>query len=215
MPNLRLLMRAPRALLGAPRGRRPPAATPCWAAPPAVPAFFRPSVATRLGSAAVGPRRGPPQPSPDPWSPIALARAGPTTRRARRRRRGCACAAGASKMDQGSQKEFFAEATESQRYRLTEVIGKGSYGVVASAVDQFTGGRPCCSFLLFSQGLSSWAHAASLWLGCAAAAACLWEAASLCLAQHWVDLFFCCIVSGTCSVWLRCPRASAAGSVSR
>ena len=37
------------------------------------------------------------------------------------------------------QKEFFAEATESQRYRLTEVIGKGSYGVVASAVDQFTG----------------------------------------------------------------------------
>lgn len=42
-------------------------------------------------------------------------------------------------MDQSSQKEFFAEATESQRYRLTEVIGKGSYGVVASAVDQFTG----------------------------------------------------------------------------
>lgn len=38
------------------------------------------------------------------------------------------------------QREFFAEATEAQRYKLTEVIGKGSYGVVASAVDQFTGG---------------------------------------------------------------------------
>ncbi len=53
------------------------------------------------------------------------------------------------------QREFFAEAIEAQRYKLTEVIGKGSYGVVASAVDQFTGavapwcGRcaclPCCS----------------------------------------------------------------------
>lgn len=39
-------------------------------------------------------------------------------------------------------KDFFAESTESQRYRLTEVIGKGSYGVVASAVDQFTGEAP-------------------------------------------------------------------------
>lgn len=37
------------------------------------------------------------------------------------------------------QREFFAEATEAQRYKLSEVIGKGSYGVVASAVDQFTG----------------------------------------------------------------------------
>ncbi|PSC71749.1 Mitogen-activated kinase 17 [Micractinium conductrix] len=37
------------------------------------------------------------------------------------------------------QREFFSEATEAQRYKLTEVIGKGSYGVVASAVDQFTG----------------------------------------------------------------------------
>jgi hypothetical protein len=35
-------------------------------------------------------------------------------------------------------KDFFATSgpTESQRYKLTEVIGKGSYGVVASAVDQ-------------------------------------------------------------------------------
>lgn len=38
-------------------------------------------------------------------------------------------------------KDFFAEATESNRYKITEVIGKGSYGIVASAVDQFTGER--------------------------------------------------------------------------
>lgn len=39
-------------------------------------------------------------------------------------------------------KEFFASTgpTEVQRYKLTEVIGKGSYGVVASAVDQFNNG---------------------------------------------------------------------------
>lgn len=37
------------------------------------------------------------------------------------------------------QREFFSEATEAQRYKLAEVIGKGSYGVVASATDQFTG----------------------------------------------------------------------------
>ena len=39
-------------------------------------------------------------------------------------------------------KEFFATTgpTEAQRYKLTEVIGKGSYGVVASAVDQFNNG---------------------------------------------------------------------------
>lgn len=42
-------------------------------------------------------------------------------------------------MTQMEQKDFFAEATESQRYKITEVIGKGSYGIVASAVDQFTG----------------------------------------------------------------------------
>jgi len=37
--------------------------------------------------------------------------------------------------------EFFAAtgSTEAQRYKLTEVIGKGSYGVVAAAVDQYTG----------------------------------------------------------------------------
>eukprot|EP00890_Picochlorum_soloecismus_P000303 jgi/Picsp_1/1273/NSC_04754-R1_mitogen-activated protein kinase 2 len=40
-------------------------------------------------------------------------------------------------------KDFFAATgpTESQRYQLTEVIGKGSYGVVASAVDQFNNGE--------------------------------------------------------------------------
>ncbi len=39
------------------------------------------------------------------------------------------------------QKDFFAAtgSTEAQRYKLLEVIGKGSYGVVASAQDQFTG----------------------------------------------------------------------------
>jgi len=38
--------------------------------------------------------------------------------------------------------DFFAtsEPTESQRYELTEVIGKGSYGVVSSAVDRFNRG---------------------------------------------------------------------------
>ena len=41
------------------------------------------------------------------------------------------------------QRDFFAEATEANRYKLTEVIGKGSYGVVASAVDQFTGVLGC------------------------------------------------------------------------
>lgn len=47
-------------------------------------------------------------------------------------------------MAQMEQKDFFAEATESQRYKITEVIGKGSYGIVASAVDQFTGKSSGC-----------------------------------------------------------------------
>jgi serine/threonine protein kinase len=40
-------------------------------------------------------------------------------------------------------KEFFAATgpTESQRYKLCEVIGKGSYGVVAAAIDQFNNGE--------------------------------------------------------------------------
>ncbi len=36
-------------------------------------------------------------------------------------------------------REFFAEYGEANRYLIREVIGKGSYGIVCSAVDQFTG----------------------------------------------------------------------------
>lgn len=35
--------------------------------------------------------------------------------------------------------EFFTEYGEANRYRILEVIGKGSYGVVCSAVDTLTG----------------------------------------------------------------------------
>ena len=38
-------------------------------------------------------------------------------------------------------KEFFTEYGESNRYSIKEVIGKGSYGVVCSAVDTKTGER--------------------------------------------------------------------------
>lgn len=37
------------------------------------------------------------------------------------------------------QKDFFADCGEANRYTIKEVIGKGSYGVVCSAVDNFTG----------------------------------------------------------------------------
>lgn len=37
--------------------------------------------------------------------------------------------------------EFFTEYGEASRYQIQEVIGKGSYGVVASAVDNKTGER--------------------------------------------------------------------------
>jgi serine/threonine protein kinase len=36
------------------------------------------------------------------------------------------------------QKDFFTEYGESNRYSIKEIIGKGSYGVVCSAVDNFT-----------------------------------------------------------------------------
>jgi hypothetical protein len=36
-------------------------------------------------------------------------------------------------------KDFFADYGEANRYTIKEVIGKGSYGVVCSAVDNFTG----------------------------------------------------------------------------
>jgi len=35
-------------------------------------------------------------------------------------------------------KEFFTDIGEANRYTIKEVIGKGSYGVVCSAVDNFT-----------------------------------------------------------------------------
>lgn len=36
---------------------------------------------------------------------------------------------------QPSQAEFFGNAPEGRKYRLLEIIGKGSYGLVASAID--------------------------------------------------------------------------------
>lgn len=36
---------------------------------------------------------------------------------------------------------FAAECAEANRYTIQEIIGKGSYGIVASAVDNFTGER--------------------------------------------------------------------------
>jgi serine/threonine protein kinase len=43
---------------------------------------------------------------------------------------------------QGSgEPEFFSEYGDASRYEVTEVVGKGSYGVVAAAVDTHTGGR--------------------------------------------------------------------------
>ena len=44
--------------------------------------------------------------------------------------------AGRQKMDT---KEFFTEYGEANRYTIKEVIGKGSYGVVCSAMDTKTG----------------------------------------------------------------------------
>jgi serine/threonine protein kinase len=39
--------------------------------------------------------------------------------------------------------EFFQEYGEANRYSIREVVGKGSYGVVCSAVDNFTGKFAC------------------------------------------------------------------------
>ncbi|KZV46513.1 mitogen-activated protein kinase 9 [Dorcoceras hygrometricum] len=39
----------------------------------------------------------------------------------------------------GLEKEFFTEYGEASRYEVQEVVGKGSYGVVASAIDAYTG----------------------------------------------------------------------------
>jgi serine/threonine protein kinase len=40
-----------------------------------------------------------------------------------------------SQGQQPSQAEFFGNAPEGRKYRLLEIIGKGSYGLVASAID--------------------------------------------------------------------------------
>ena len=40
---------------------------------------------------------------------------------------------------------FFTEYGENNRYTILEVIGKGSYGVVCSAVDNTTGERAQCA----------------------------------------------------------------------
>jgi mitogen-activated protein kinase 1/3 len=42
-------------------------------------------------------------------------------------------------VSQASQNDFFGMAPEARKYRVLEIIGKGSYGVVASAIDQQTG----------------------------------------------------------------------------
>ena len=46
---------------------------------------------------------------------------------------------GGSKNVAEDAKEFFQEYGEANRYSIREVVGKGSYGVVCSAVDNFTG----------------------------------------------------------------------------
>ena len=50
---------------------------------------------------------------------------------------------GGSKNIAEDAKEFFQEYGEANRYSIREVVGKGSYGVVCSAVDNFTGVRWC------------------------------------------------------------------------
>ncbi|KAF3780052.1 hypothetical protein EJ110_NYTH40057 [Nymphaea thermarum] len=48
---------------------------------------------------------------------------------------------GGSRQQSMQETEFFTEYGEASRYDIQEVIGKGSYGVVASAVDTHTGER--------------------------------------------------------------------------
>jgi serine/threonine protein kinase len=36
-------------------------------------------------------------------------------------------------------KDFFTDSGEANRYTIREVVGKGSYGIVCSAIDNFTG----------------------------------------------------------------------------
>ena len=46
----------------------------------------------------------------------------------------------------GDAAAFFTEYGESSRYTILEVIGRGSYGVVCSAIDNTTGA--CCALCL-------------------------------------------------------------------
>ncbi len=50
-------------------------------------------------------------------------------------------APGPSKALVADNRDFFNECSEANRFLIREVIGKGSYGIVCSAVDQFTGER--------------------------------------------------------------------------
>ena len=47
---------------------------------------------------------------------------------------------------QGAQEtEFFTEYGEASQYQIQEVVGKGSYGVVGSAIDTHTGEKVAIS----------------------------------------------------------------------
>jgi serine/threonine protein kinase len=48
----------------------------------------------------------------------------------------------------GDAATFFTEYGESSRYTILEVIGRGSYGVVCSAIDNTTGACSLCAFAL-------------------------------------------------------------------
>ncbi|PNH04856.1 Mitogen-activated protein kinase 15 [Tetrabaena socialis] len=82
------------------------------------------------------PRPPPPPPPPPPQPPAAAAPAA-----SRPQQPAPAPANGTNGKAMLDTRDFFAEAVhaEANRYRILEVIGKGSYGVVCSAVDNFTG----------------------------------------------------------------------------
>ena len=48
----------------------------------------------------------------------------------------------------GDAATFFTEYGEISRYTILEVIGRGSYGVVCSAIDNSTGARVVCGWRL-------------------------------------------------------------------
>jgi serine/threonine protein kinase len=49
-----------------------------------------------------------------------------------------ACVQKPAKASMEPNKDFFSEYGEANRYAIKEVIGKGSYGVVCSAIDNYT-----------------------------------------------------------------------------